>query len=201
MSYYYFLIVIVMLFIIGLDFFPFLFCWIICVTWTFFLIFLYSVSSIVKWILPSRIVIYVCYCSLCFFLGFKANGALRLLAWILFRTFNLLIVPYSSIIFIMYLSVISLLSLYVTNMFLVLINMHVLIKCSLESHAWHFFPLSAQLLLFFSTSACSCWCSLHWSSSFLWFGSISLCCFCSLVPFSSLILYYFATYHLDSFNV
>ena len=104
----------------------------------------------------------------------------------------------------MSLLVIYLLSLYVTNMFLCFV--HVFIKCSLESHAWHFFPLFAPLLLLFSVSACNSnlfsphWCSVHWSS-FLWFESVSLCCFCSLCPFSSLILYCFATYCLDLFNV
>ena len=122
----------------------------------------------------------------------KHMRALLLFVWISFWTFNLLIVPYSSIIFIMSLSVISLLSLYVTNMFFCFV--HVFIKCSLESHAWHFFPLFAPILLLFPVSACNWnlfspfWCYVHWSSSFLWSKTVLLCCFCSLCPFSSLIL-------------
>ena len=79
----------------------------------------------------------------------KQMGALLLLVWILFWTFNLLIVPYSSIIFIfmMSLSVISLLSLYVTNRFLCFV--HVFIKCSLESYAWDFFLYLHQFCCFF----------------------------------------------------
>lgn len=67
-----------------------------------------------------------------------------------------------------FLSVISVLSLYVTNMLPCF--GHAFINCSLESYAWHFFPLLAQhLLLFF----CLCFRTQNYFY-FLYFDILSI---------------------------
>ena len=150
----------------------------------------FPVSTIITWSLPSRILIYVCYCSLCFFLRFKAYEGFAVVGVYFisnFLSFNSSILfHYIYHVFFSYFS-----SFLICDICFV----HVLNKCSLESHAWHFFPLLAPLLMLFSASACSLWCSLQWSSSFLWFESVSLCCFYSLGLYSfDLILFCYISF-------